>query len=182
VRSRQIRPHDRRRVWTFVALGIIARRGRVRLHRPGDAAGRPDVRVGLHAEAAGTYLFYALFLSVFGESITAIHLGLLLVNAAIMGLIFLILRKTHSGPAGCLGALAFGVMGSASGFAFWKWATIQSALRITTFGHLWQIHRDLFSFGSVLSMFKALLRQLSTNSSRTFREFSRNSLGSFPKK
>jgi len=62
----------------------------------------------------GTYLFYALFLSVFGESITAIHLGLLLVNAAIMGLIFLILRKTHSGPAGCLGALAFGVMGSAS--------------------------------------------------------------------
>src|SRR6267142_999721 len=58
----------------------------------------------------GTYLFYALFLSVFGESITAIHLGLLLVNAAIMALIFLILRKTHSGMAGCLGALVFGVM------------------------------------------------------------------------
>jgi hypothetical protein len=58
----------------------------------------------------GTYLFYALFLSVFGQSITAIHLGLLLVNAAIMGLIFLILRKTHGGLAGCLGALVFGVM------------------------------------------------------------------------
>jgi len=68
----------------------------------------------------GTYLFYALFLSVFGQSITAIHLGLLLTNAAIMWLLFLTLRKTHGGPAGCLGALVFGVMAmspSVLGFA-----------------------------------------------------------------
>ncbi len=59
----------------------------------------------------GTYLFYALFLVLFGQSITAIHLGLLLVNAANMWLLFLILRRTHGGPAGCIGALVFGVMG-----------------------------------------------------------------------
>ena len=126
VRSRQSRPHDRRRVWTFVALGIIVAVSLLRAMHLGFPLERDEGEFGYIAQEMlrgvpmyvsaytqklpGTYLFYALFLSIFGPSITAIHLGLLLVNAAIMGLIFLILRKTHSGPAGCLGALVFGVM------------------------------------------------------------------------
>jgi hypothetical protein len=58
----------------------------------------------------GSYYVYALFLGLFGQSAFAIHLGLLLVNAAIMGLIFLTLRRTHGGLAGCVGALVFGFM------------------------------------------------------------------------
>lgn len=77
----------------------------------------------------GTYLFYALFLSVFGQSITAIHVGLMLTNAAIMGLVFLTLRKTHNGLAGCVGALVFGVMAlSPTVFGFAAHATFFVAL------------------------------------------------------
>lgn len=125
-RPRQTRQHDRRRVWSFVALGIILLVSLLRVLHLGFPLERDEGEFGYIAQELlrgvpmyesaytqklpGTYFFYALFLSVFGQSITAIHLGLLLVNAAIMGLLFLILRKTHSGPAGCLGALVFGVM------------------------------------------------------------------------
>jgi len=58
----------------------------------------------------GTYLLYALFLALFGQTPTGIHVGLLLADALTSGLIFLTLRRTHGGPAGCVGALVFGVM------------------------------------------------------------------------
>jgi Dolichyl-phosphate-mannose-protein mannosyltransferase len=77
----------------------------------------------------GTYLCYALFLGVFGQSITAIHVGLLLVNVLIMVFIFLTLRETHSGRAGCIGALVFGVMAlSPTVFGFAAHATFFVAL------------------------------------------------------
>ena len=122
---RQSQPRDRKRVWTFVALGIILLVSLLRAMHLGFPLERDEGEFGYIAQEMlrgvpmyesaytqklpGTYFFYALFLSVFGQSITAIHLGLLLVNAVIMALLFLILRKTHSAPAGCLGALVFGV-------------------------------------------------------------------------
>ena len=123
---RQTYRHDRGRVWTFVALGIIVLVSAFRALHLGFPLERDEGEFGYIAQEMlrgvpmyvsaytqklpGTYFFYALFLSVFGQSITAIHFGLLLVNAAIMGLIFLTLRKTHGGAAGCIGALVFGVM------------------------------------------------------------------------
>ncbi|HEX7078834.1 MAG TPA: glycosyltransferase family 39 protein [Candidatus Eisenbacteria bacterium] len=120
------RRHDRRRLWTFAALGIILLVSGLRVMHLGFPLERDEGEFGYIAQEMlrgvpmyvsaytqklpGTYLLYALFVSVFGQSITAIHLGLLLTNAAIMGLLFLTLRKTHNGLAGCIGALVFGVM------------------------------------------------------------------------
>jgi hypothetical protein len=139
------RRHDRRPFWTFAALGIIALVSSLRAMHLGFPLERDEGEFGYIAQEIlrgipmyvsaytqklpGTYLLYALFLSVFGQSITAIHVGLLLTNAAIMGLIFLTLRKTHDGLAGCIGALVFGVMAlSPTVFGFAAHATFFVAL------------------------------------------------------
>ena len=41
----------------------------------------------------GTYFMYALMMGIFGKTITGIHIGLLLVNAATMMVLFIGLRK-----------------------------------------------------------------------------------------
>src|SRR5437899_8442727 len=41
----------------------------------------------------GTYTAYALIMSIFGQTIIGIHIGLLLVNGATIGLIFLLGRR-----------------------------------------------------------------------------------------
>ena len=144
-RVQQGHRHDRRRAWTFVVLGIILLVSLFRALHLGFPLERDEGEFGYIAQEMlrgvpmyvsaytqklpGTYLFYALFLSVFGPSITAIHFGMLLVNVVIMGLIFLTLRKTHGGPAGCIGALVFGVMAlSPTVFGFAAHATFFVAL------------------------------------------------------
>lgn len=117
---------DRRRVWTFVALGIIVAVSLMRTLHLGFPLERDEGEFGYIAQEMlrgfpmyssaytqklpGTYLIYSLFLSIFGQSMVAIHLGLLLANAALMGLIFWALRRTHNGLAGCVGTLVFGLM------------------------------------------------------------------------
>jgi hypothetical protein len=113
-------------MWTFVVFGIILLVSLFRSLHLGFPLERDEGEFGYIAQEIlrgvpmyvsaytqklpGTYLLYALFLSVFGQTITAIHVGLLLTNAVIMALIFLMLRKTHGALAGCIGALVFGVM------------------------------------------------------------------------
>ena len=117
---------DRRRLWTFVLLGIIALVSLGRVIHLGFPLERDEGEFGYIAQQLlhgvpvylsahtqklpGAYYVYALFLLLFGQSAVGIHLGFLLVNAATMALIFLVLRKTHGGPAGCAGALVYGVM------------------------------------------------------------------------
>jgi Dolichyl-phosphate-mannose-protein mannosyltransferase len=113
-------------LWAFVALGIILLVSWLRAAHLAFPLERDEGEFGYIAQEIlrgvpvyesaytqklpGTYLLYALFVGILGQNATAIHLGLLLTNAAIMWLIFLILRKTHSGFAGCIGTLVFGVM------------------------------------------------------------------------
>ncbi len=139
------RRRDQERLWVFLALGIIAGVSLLRVVHLGFPLERDEGEFGYIAQEMlrgvpmyesaytqklpGTYLFYALFLSLFGQTITAIHMGLLLVNAAIMALLFLTLRKTHNGLAGCIGALVFGVMAlSPTVFGFAAHATFFVAL------------------------------------------------------
>ena len=114
------------RVWTYVALGIVFAISVARSLHLGFPLERDEgefgyiaqqllhgvpVYVSAHTQKLpGTYVAYAFALALFGQSPTAIHLGLMFANALIMGFLFLILRKTHSAPAGCAGALVFGVM------------------------------------------------------------------------
>ena len=114
------------RLWIFAAIGIILLLSSLRALHLGFPLERDEGEFGYIAQEMlrgvpmyesaytqklpGTYLIYALFLSVFGQSTMGIHTGLLLANAAIMWFVFLTLRKTHDGLAGCVGALVFGVM------------------------------------------------------------------------
>ena len=48
----------------------------------------------------GTYAAYAVIMSIFGQTITGIHLGLLLVNAATIVLIFFLGRQLVNSTLG----------------------------------------------------------------------------------
>src|SRR6478752_4993912 len=50
--------------------------------------GIPPFREAYNMKFPGTYAAYAVIMSIFGQTITGIHLGLLLVNAATIVLIF----------------------------------------------------------------------------------------------
>ncbi len=80
------------------------------------------VYVSAHTQKLpGTYWAYALFMSLFGQTAAGIHLGLLLVNAAMMALIHLVVRATHDRPSAWLAATVFGLAGMSPmlyGFAF----------------------------------------------------------------
>ena len=125
-RSKGPRRPDRRRLWTFVAIAIIALVSLGRALHLNFPLERDEGEFGYIAQQLlhgvpvflsaytqklpGAYYMYALFLMMFGQSTLGIHLGFLLTNAATMALVFAILRKTHGGLAGCVGALVFGVM------------------------------------------------------------------------
>ena len=68
--------------------------------------GIPPYKLAYNMKFPGTYAAYALIMSIFGQTIHAIHLGLLLINVATITLIFLIgcrLINTMAGfTAGCL--------------------------------------------------------------------------------
>jgi hypothetical protein len=55
--------------------------------------GIPPYKLAYNMKFPGTYAAYALIMSIFGQTIHAIHLGLLLVNVATIALIFLIRRR-----------------------------------------------------------------------------------------
>ena len=58
----------------------------------------------------GTYAAYALIMSIFGQTIHAIHLSLLLVNAATIALIFLLGRRLIDPTAGIAAAACYAVL------------------------------------------------------------------------
>ena len=58
----------------------------------------------------GTYAAYALIMSIFGQTITAIHVGLLIVNAATVWLIFLLGRRLLDAIAGFSAAASYAVL------------------------------------------------------------------------
>ena len=68
----------------------------------------------------GTYAAYAVIMSIFGQTITGIHLGLLLVNAATIVLIFLLGRRLVNSIVGLTAGMSYAVLSvspSVLGFA-----------------------------------------------------------------
>jgi len=55
--------------------------------------GIPPYKLAYNMKFSGTYAAYAVIMSIFGQTIHAIHLGLLLVNVATIALIFLVGRR-----------------------------------------------------------------------------------------
>ena len=170
---------DRRAAWTFIAIGIIALVSLARAIHLGFPLERDEGEFGYIAQQLlhgvpvflsaytqklpGAYYMYAFFLLVFGQSAVGIHLGFLLTNAATMALIFLILRKTHGGLAGCAGALVYGVMalspallGSAGHathlIAFFSVAGLYALLEARDRGRIWLYLVSGAAFGMALLM------------------------------
>jgi hypothetical protein len=83
--------------------------------------GIPPYRLACNMKLPGTYAAYAALMAVFGQSIAAIHLGLLLVNCAAILLVYLLGKRlfgTASGLAACaayaLLSIGSGVLGTAA--------------------------------------------------------------------
>jgi len=72
--------------------------------------GVPPYKLAYNMKFPGTYAAYALVMSIFGQTIHAIHLGLLLVNAATIALIFLIGRRLIDSTAAIAAAACYAVL------------------------------------------------------------------------
>jgi hypothetical protein len=72
--------------------------------------GIPPYKLAYNMKFPGTYAAYALIMSIFGQTIHAIHLGLLLVNAATIALIFLLGRRLIDSTAGIAAAASYAVL------------------------------------------------------------------------
>ena len=113
------------RAWVFavlaivLAVGVRARLGDMPLERDeGEYAyagqlilqGVPPYQDAFNMKLPGTYLAYATSMVVFGQTPTGIHLGLALVNAATIWLMFLLGKKLLDAAAGAVAAVTYALM------------------------------------------------------------------------
>jgi 4-amino-4-deoxy-L-arabinose transferase and related glycosyltransferases of PMT family len=82
--------------------------------------GVPPYNLAYNMKFPGTYAAYAAIMSIFGQTITGIHLGLLVVNTATIILIFFLGRQLVNSVAGLAAATSYAVLSvspSVLGFA-----------------------------------------------------------------
>lgn len=72
--------------------------------------GIPPYELAYNMKLPGTYLAYAAILYFFGQTPAAVHLGLLIVNVATIGLVFLLTRKIFGASAGAVAGASYGVL------------------------------------------------------------------------
>src|SRR5882757_959894 len=82
--------------------------------------GIPPYTLAYNMKFPGTYAAYAAIMSIFGQTITGIHLGLLLVNVATIVLVFLLGRRLVNSVVGLIAGMSYAVLSispSVLGFA-----------------------------------------------------------------
>lgn len=82
--------------------------------------GIPPYKLAYNMKFPGTYAAYALTMSIFGQTIIGIHLGLLLINTATIVLIFFLGRRLMNSTVGLAAAMIYAVLSvspSVLGFA-----------------------------------------------------------------
>src|SRR6266436_4218572 len=72
--------------------------------------GIPPYKLAYNMKFPGTYAAYAVIMSIFGQTIPGIHLGLLLVNAGTIVLIFFLGRQLINTMAGVAAAASYAVL------------------------------------------------------------------------
>jgi 4-amino-4-deoxy-L-arabinose transferase-like glycosyltransferase len=72
--------------------------------------GIPPYKLAYNMKFPGTYAAYAGIMWIFGQTISGIHLGLLLVNAASIVLIFFLGRRLVNSTAGIAAAIAYAIL------------------------------------------------------------------------
>jgi Dolichyl-phosphate-mannose-protein mannosyltransferase len=82
--------------------------------------GIPPYKLAYNMKFPGTYAAYAVIMSIFGQTITGIHLGLLLANIATIILLFFLGRQLINSTVGLAAAMSYAVLSvspSVLGFA-----------------------------------------------------------------
>lgn len=120
-----LRDSLRNRAWLFVVLAILLSVGvRVRLRDmplerdEGEYAyagqlilqGVPPYKDACNMKLPGTYAAYAVIMAVLGQTPSGIHVGLAVVNAATIWLMFLLGRKLLDAAAGAVAAVAYALL------------------------------------------------------------------------
>jgi Dolichyl-phosphate-mannose-protein mannosyltransferase len=72
--------------------------------------GIPPYQLSYNMKFPGTYAAYALIMSIFGQTATGIHLGLFVVNAATIALVFLLGRRLFNSTAGIAAAASYAIL------------------------------------------------------------------------
>ena len=72
--------------------------------------GIPPYKLAYNMKFPGTYAAYALSMSIFGQTITGVHLGLLLVNVAAIIIIFFLGQRLLGTTAGLVAGATYGVL------------------------------------------------------------------------
>lgn len=103
----------------LLSVGVRLRLGDMPLERDeGEYAyagqlilqGVPPYRDAFNMKLPGTYLMYAASMAIFGQTPTGIHLGLALVNAATIWLMFLLGKRLLDPVSGVVAAVAYALM------------------------------------------------------------------------
>ncbi|MGE5214048.1 MAG: ArnT family glycosyltransferase [Nitrospirota bacterium] len=72
--------------------------------------GIPPYKLAYNMKFPGTYGAYAIVMSMFGQTIFGIHLGLILVNAATVALVFVLGRRVINQTAGFVAAASYALL------------------------------------------------------------------------
>ena len=72
--------------------------------------GVPPYKLAYNMKFPGTYAAYAVIMSIFGQTINGIHLGLLLVNAATIVLVFFLGRRLANSTVGLAAGTSYAVL------------------------------------------------------------------------
>lgn len=120
-------PASARNYWPWIALGAVLIATaiiRIRLlmipleRDEGEFAymgqlmlqGIPPYKLAYNMKLPGTYAAYALIMSLFGQTIAGIHVGLLLVNLTSTVMVFLLARRLLSQSAAVMAAASFALL------------------------------------------------------------------------
>ena len=73
-------------------------------------------KIAYNMKLPGTYVMYSLFMGVFGTSVSGIHFGLIIMNAATMLFLFFGFRKLFNGPIAFVTSSVYGLMAISPAF------------------------------------------------------------------
>ncbi|MEN6357830.1 MAG: glycosyltransferase family 39 protein [Armatimonadota bacterium] len=78
--------------------------------------GIPPYKLACNMKFPGTYAAYALIMALFGQSISGVHIGLMLANAVTIILMFLLTRRLFDSLAGVVAGATYGILSASSAF------------------------------------------------------------------
>ncbi|MGA2092086.1 MAG: glycosyltransferase family 39 protein [Sedimentisphaerales bacterium] len=96
--------------WRFATMPLLRDEGEYAYIAQQMLKGVPPYESAYSMKLPGIYVIYALFLACFGQTITAIHLGLIIFNAATIIVIFLLTRYMFGGLAGIAAGAFYAIL------------------------------------------------------------------------